>query len=482
VFDLLPDGFWFWWTVFEWVIRVVMVLVILRRGFEPAVALSWLLLIALLPGVGLVIYLMVGVRPLGFKRVARRQRFDDERGQITCVVRAPDTEQVLGLGPPQLNMIRQAQRISGNPIVTGSRVELLDDADALARRLVADIDAAGDHVHLLYYIYRPDEVGRPVADAVARAAARGLTCRVILDGSGSKKMLAHPLTRRMREAGAEVVAALPVSLWRRPLARMDVRNHRKIAVVDGRVAYAGSHNIVREDYGHPWAGKWVDLTARYTGPVVAQLQHVFVENWAFETDQVPRGDSLFPTLGPTGDVTAQVVPTGPTEQSESFRRVLIAALNAAQRRIVMTTPYLIPDDATLLALSMAADRGVRVEIVAPRRADQPLVHAAGRAYVDRLLDAGVRLYLFRKGVLHAKTVTVDDAFAMIGSANLDVRSFHINFELSTLLYGEVVTELLRAQQQRYIARSDPLDVEAWRRRPQWKRYVDRAAALLSPLL
>jgi len=275
---------------------------------------------------------------------------------------------------------------------------------------------------------------------------------------------------------------LPVSPWRRKLARIDLRNHRKLAVIDGRCAYAGSHNAVNEDYGHRHAGKWIDLSGRFTGPVVAQFQHLFCEDWAFDTEQTLTGQDLFPALEPTGEIAAQVVPTGPNNEGESFRRVLIAALAAAQRHIIMTTPYLIPDEPTLIALAMAADRGVQVDLVVPRKSDHPMVAAAGRYYYQTLLEAGINIHTYSGGMLHAKTITVDDAFSLLGSANLDIRSFYLNFEVNVLLYGEQVTKHLRFAQQRYLNKCQPIVLSEWRERPLIKQYAEGAASLFSPLL
>jgi cardiolipin synthase len=476
---------WYWLlliAVVEWSIRIVMTGVILRRRFSPSTATAWLVLIFFVPELGLIVYLLVGVSHLGKQRtrshgivVAESRARQDPERKTRYAVR-PQIE------PQQHNMILQAERISGNPIIAGNEVELLPSADEMTDRLMADIDAAEHHVHLLYFIYRTDEIGRRVGDALIRAGARGVPCRLLADAAGSRAFFRSGMPRELRDHGVEVVPMLPVALWRRKLARIDLRNHRKVAVIDGRCAYTGSHNIVDEDYGHKTAGKWVDLSGRFTGPVVAQFQQLFCEDWAFDTDQTLGGPDLFPALEPTGDIAAQVVPTGPNSAGESFRRVLIAALDAAQRHIIVTTPYLVPDEPTLVALAMAADRGARVDLVVPWKSDHPIVAAAGRYYYQTLLEAGVNIHTYADGMLHAKTITVDDAFALLGSANLDIRSFYLNFEVNVLLYGEQVTKHLRFAQQRYLSQSEPVELSSWLQRPVYKQYAEGAASLLSPLL
>jgi cardiolipin synthase len=476
---------WSWLVVFalvEWSIRIGMIAVILRRRLSPSTSMAWLVLVMFLPWLGLIVYLLVGVNPLGQRRARShrlavaesRARHDPNR--FARHITRPQID------PQQQNMILQAERISGNPIVAGNDVELLSDNAELTDRLIADIDAAEHHAHLLYYIFSPDAIGRRVCDALMRAGERGVACRLLADAAGSRAFFKSVLPGKLRASGVEVVPMLPVSLWRRKLARIDLRNHRKVAVIDGRCAYAGSHNIVNEDYGHKHVGKWIDLSGRFTGPVVAQFQELFCEDWNFDTDQTLDGDDLFPAIDPAGEMPAQVVPTGPNHEGESFRRVLIAALAAAQRHIIMTTPYLVPDEPTLLALSMAADRGVKVDLIVPQKCDHPIVAAAGRYYYQSLMEAGVSIHTFRGGLLHAKTITVDDAFALLGSANLDIRSFYLNFEVNVLLYGRQVTQHLRFAQQNYLNQCDTLELDRWLKRPRFKQYAEGAASLFSPLL
>jgi len=475
----------FWLLLFafaEWSIRVVMIAVILRRRFAPSTAMAWLVLIMFLPWLGLGIYLLVGVNHLG-KRRARSHR------SAVTQARAKRNPELIArhavrpqIEPQQRNMILQAERISGNPIVAGNDAELLPDVNTLTDRLTKDIDAAKHHAHLLYYIFSPDDIGKRISESLIRAAKRGVDCRLLADAAGSRALFKSDLYQALISQGVEVHDMLPVSPWRRKLARIDLRNHRKLTVIDGMTAYAGSHNAVNEDYGHRHAGKWVDLSGRFTGPMVAQLQQLFCEDWAFETNQTLQDDHLFPALEPVGEIAAQVVPTGPNHQGESFRRVLIAALAAAQRHIIMTTPYLVPDDPTMLALAMAADRGARVDLVVPKKSDSPIVAAAGRHYYQSLMESGVNIHTYHGGMLHAKTITVDDAFALLGSANLDVRSFYLNFEINVLLYGPAITQHLRFAQQQYLNQSDPVTLSVWRKRPVIKQYAEGAAALFSPLL
>ncbi len=473
----------FIYGIVEWSTRLIMVPVILRRRFQPATSLAWLTLIFFIPIAGLAAYLLFGAHRLGLRRVRRYQntintmRVAQQASYQTDLTVRPDVD------PALRPVILQAERITGMPILGGNEVDLVSDTDDMIDRLVRDIDAAERHVHLLFYIFRPDQTGLRVADALIRAAARGVRCRLLADAVGSRHLFSRRgLGKRLNEHHVTTVAMLPAAPIRRRLARVDLRNHRKLAVIDGKTAYTGSQNIVNAGYGHKRAGRWIDLSGRFEGPLVGQLQAVFVEDWMFDTNEMLDDESIFPNLLPVGGVPAQAVPTGPSEDSVALQRVILAAINAAQRKIIITSPYLVPDEATTVALYMAVDRGVEVTITIPYRCDHPLVSAAGRAYIEPLLAAGVRVFRFHPGMLHAKTMTVDDAFSLLGSSNLDIRSFFLNFELNVLLYGSQITRELRFAQTGYLADATPISLDDWRQRPTLARYAESAAALLSPLL
>ena len=475
----------FFYTLFEWTIRLAMVPVILHRRFSPATSLAWLTLISFRPEVGLVIYLIAGGSRLGRARlrlhraVAASMRNDQRLAYLHDNVVRPNVDTAL------TPVILQAQQITGMPILGGNRIELLPTSESTIDRLLADIEHAKHHVHLLYYIFEPDEVGTQVAEALRRAKERGVTCRLLADAVGSRRFFSwrHGSTlKQLRNYGVEVHPILPASLLRRKLARLDLRNHRKLAIIDGTIAYTGSQNIVNADYGHRKAGSWIDLSGRFTGPVVGQLQAAFYEDWGFETDEVLRSEDIFPVLKPTGDTPAQAVATGPTQEAVALVRVILTAINTAQRKIIITSPYLVPDESMILALSMAADRGVEVNLVVPYRSDHPIVSAAGRAHYDRLLEAGVHIYQHHRGMLHAKTITVDDALALLGSSNMDIRSFYLNFELNVLLYGSQMTNEVRFAQMQYLSEAVPVDRIKWQRRPKLHQFIDSLAALASPLL
>lgn len=469
------------YVLFGWCIRALMVPVILRRQFAPGAAVAWLGIIFLHPYIGWTLYMLLGETRLGPHRVERHRQLVEHYRSALRQKQPQEHSAPLGIQEAYEPMVLQAEKISELPVVGGSAVDFLDQCPAFVDRLVADIDAATAHVHLLYYMFYSDSTGRRVAGAVERAAKRGVPCRVLVDAVAGRGFFhRNGLGPVLAAAGAQIAAAQPVAPIQRRLPRMDLRNHRKLAVIDGRVAYAGSHNLVDPDYGGRRGAPWVDVTGRFTGPVVSELAAVFAEDWAFETGTLLELSCCAPPA-PDG-APMQVVPTGPTSQGESFRRVLLAALQCARNRAVLTTPYFVPDEPTLVALAMASDRGVNVNLLLPHTPDHLFTAAAGRAHFSRLLAAGVRIFLYRPGLLHAKTATIDDELAIFGSANLDVRSFNLNFELSVLLYGRAVTERLARIQAAFLADCCALELCKWEARPVLKRYADSAVSLLSPLL
>jgi cardiolipin synthase len=480
--------FYLVYSLIGWGIRVMMVTVVLRRQFAPGASVAWLGIVFLHPYIGLTLYLLVGESRLGPHRTQRRREITARfRDPARHAGRLPHQKR-LDTEPPYQPMVLQAEKISDLPVLAGNQVDFIPDAAEFLQRLVADINAAKQHVHLLYYIFACDRTASAVADALIAAAKRGVRCRLLADALASRMCFHRSgLAPKLIAAGVEVIPALPVAPFRRHLARMDLRNHRKLGIIDGRIAFAGSHNIINPDYGGRRGNPWIDLSARFTGPLVGELASIFAEDWAFETNQeieipYPESTTAASPKGAESDVLAQVVPTGPAERDETYRRLLLAAIQSSRRELILTTPYFVPDETTLLSLMMAADRGVVVKLILPQTADHFFAAAAGRAHYLSLLKSGVQIHLYTPALLHAKTATVDDAFALFGSANLDVRSFSLNFELSIMLYGKAITDRLRAIQNQYLAQSTQLKLEDWQGRPFLSEFTDRAVSLLSPLL
>jgi cardiolipin synthase len=471
----------FWARIFllsEWVIRLVMLAVVpLRR--TPAAAKGWLLLIFFEPWVGLLLYLLIGRARL--PRWQREQLAKLPRAMAGVVGRLANHPNVFHpeVGPALSGAVALADRLGGSPILGGNAVELLVDYRGTIARLAADIDRAQNHVHLLFYIFADDATTAPVVEALGRAAKRGARCRVLADAIGSRAGL-RTLRPRLTAMGVAVREMLPVSLvpWRK--ARVDLRNHRKIAVIDGQVGYTGSQNLVAAEFKDGLA--YEDLMVRVTGPVVLELQYVFASDWFVETDEVLDGESEFPWPEIAGDVPAQALASGPAYPMQNNQRLFVALVHGARERVVLTTPYFIPDEPMLQAMQTAALRGVAVHLVVSEQGDHPIVSLAQESYYEEQLEAGVQIHLYRTNFLHAKHLSIDDSVALIGTSNLDIRSFALNAEVMLLIYDAGVTARLAAEQERYFANSRRLTLETWEQRPFAAKLAQNLTRLLSPLL
>jgi len=473
-------------SLIGWLIRLVMGLVIILRRRTPSTALAWLLLVFTAPIIGSFIYFMIGENRLGSKRTREYSRIVR---QVESMQRftLPDLHALQPSIPEKYRPLASlAEGLGGSPPLAGNELDLFDDTQMFIRALVADIDRARYHCHLLYYIYHEDRAGHQVVEALIRARRRGVVCRLLLDGVGSRGFLRSDQVARLRANGVQVAAALPVNALRARVARVDLRNHRKLAVIDGQIAYTGSHNLSEPIYpGKQNYGAWVDATVRVTGPIVHPLQLLFIEDWYLDTDELAEDDHLLPPTNnlPGPGVGAQLLPTGPISSVESpLQRVMLQAMHLATEQIIFTTPYFVPDEAMIGGLGSAALRGVRTVLVVPHRADNRIAAAAGRAFYGELLRWGVEIQEYTAGLLHAKTLTVDREFAFLGTANLDMRSFMLNFELALLIYESDFASKVRFLQESYISSSVRLRHEVWRQRSAARIIIENSAKLASPLL
>jgi cardiolipin synthase len=465
------------YLISEWVIRLVM-LVYVPRQRNAAAARTWLLFIFLLPWPGLLVYGVVGRIYLPKNRIKRHQ-FASEKIRLV-------QDQMLSHRGPRPNLpphisplANLATRLGDFEPVAGNKVELLTDYAATLDLLVADIDAATHHVHLLYYIYDIDATGHRVADALARATTRGVKCRVLMDAVGSKHAL-RKLAPKMRANGIEVIPLLPVGLFRRGAARFDLRNHRKIAVIDGCTGYTGSQNITNGQFVPGFPNE--EMVVRVTGPIAWELQAVFLAD-RFQETNAPLADAeCFPDPGLPSDSITQIVPSGPGYRQENVQELMITLLYSARKRVVLTTPYFVPDEPFLAAVKSAAQRGVGLHLVVSSHANQMLTQLAQRSYYDELLAAGVNIHLYQPRFLHAKHLTIDDDVALIGSANIDIRSFALNAEICMMIYdAKVVSELCRIQEAHF-TNSALLTAEEWGRRSLPARTLQGVARLADSFL
>jgi len=462
----------------------LLVRVLLRPNRDPASRIAWAVVVLALPVAGILSYLLLGETNVGKRRRQRLQQ---------VLAGLPDVTAVAGMEAavrPAIPDHRQClfdvgRSISGYGPLGGNQGTLMDNTNLAIDRMVEDIDAATHHVHILFYIWLPDRNGTKVADAVMRAAARGVTCRVMVDDLGSRRLIRSDLWARMGQAGAKLGRTLQIGnpLLRVITGRIDLRNHRKITVIDNRITYCGSQNcadpefLVKAKYA-----PWVDVMIRFTGPVVRQNQHLFATDWMTESAEDIGHLLTEPLPVPEPGFAAQVIASGPTAYPAAAPEMFASLMFNARRELIVTTPYFVPVDSLQAALRAAANRGVDTTVIFPAHNDAFAVKAASQSYYEDLLRAGVRIFEYQPGLLHAKTVTVDGEVTLIGSANMDRRSFDLNYENNILFCDAAMTKAVRDRQVSYLADSRQITqqmVMNW----SWRtRLWNNALAVVGPVL
>ncbi len=475
--NVLVLGFY---NIFFFTVRLAAICVLPLRH-NPSVAMTWLMVILFWPLPGGLLYLSLGSTRLPQKR---RERHENAVNRLKETLKMWPSPRKPVFTEKLESISNMGEKLGHWPVQYAREMELIDSTEVLVEKLVKDIDNARKNVTLLYYIFMKDHVTAPLIDALKNAAGRGINCYLLLDELGSKKFLKKEGPDLLK-AGINLQRTLPLSRLRRtPLtARFDLRNHRKLAVIDCTTGYMGSHNMIEPSYGGKGKGReWKDLTMRVTGPIVEQIQGVFIEDWYVETDQVLTQCLADITKEESGTYPLQMVPSGPAYETQNYQRLVASALFQARERVTITTPYLIPDEGLLQALEVACLNGAKVDLIVPEKSDQFLVGNAARAYYSKLMEIGIDIYLYQPDLLHAKTMTVDDDLAFFGSSNFDIRSFALNFELNMLLYGKEEISELRKAQEKYLSRATKVDIEQWEKRPIRVKTVQGIAKLLSPIL
>ena len=458
---------------------------ILRPHREPASRIAWVVVILVVPIVGIVGYVFFGETNVGSRRRRRE-------AQALRQLPAPGTLQGIGAiaAPPRIAdrltpLFETVRSVNGFAPSAGNLVELMANSNAAIDRLVDDIDKAREHVHVCFYIWLTDTNGTKVIEALKRAATRGVICRVIVDSLGSRHLIASAAWRAMRDAGVRTVAALRIGipLFHLLAGRLDLRNHRKIVVIDNRITFCGSQNCADPEFRvKARCAPWVDVIFRFEGPVARQNQFLFAAHWMASVPEDLSPLLMAPLAPAAGGVIAQVAGTGPSARPSAMPEIFASTIYAAERELIISTPYYVPDEFLQAVVCASARRGVATTLILPRHNDSRFVSAASRSYYRDLLEAGVRIFEFSPGLLHAKTMTVDGAISLIGSANLDRRSFELNYENNVLFADPRATAGLRARQMEYLASAQEVtlgEVAAW---STVRRFLNNAVAMMGPLL
>lgn len=461
-------------------------IIIVPRNRKPESALGWLLAIYFIPVLGILLFLLIGSPKLPRVRRRRQEEINayiaDQAGNVGD--QAPAFDKPEWFEPLRL----LNQRLGAFPLVRGNSARLIDDYDASLSAMTAAIASAQKYVHVEFYILSLDHTTYRFFSALADATARGVTVRVLSDHWASWRKPHYRRTLAFyRQHGIEHHRMLPLDPLRGKFQRPDLRNHRKLLVVDGDVAYMGSQNVIDASYNLKKnirnGMRWVDLMVELRGPIVASVDTVFLSDWYAETAVALEGELELhgPVDGESG-LDAQMVPSGPGFATENNLQLFLSLIGNARDRVVLISPYFVPNEALVLAIAAAVTRGVRVELFVSEAGDQAVVYHAQRSYYEALLRSGVRIWLYRKPfILHSKAMSIDDDFAVIGSSNMDQRSFGLNFEMSLFVRGADFVSDLRRVEDEYREASRELTLEQWLQQPLLKTVFDNLARLTSAL-
>jgi cardiolipin synthase len=461
-----------------WAVWVTTVLLLARR--PPMATVAWLLALLFLPYIGAFLYFFFGPRRLRRKRLRYAKSRSAVSGQAAAMLAPPaNLSEDFFLRYRQLALL--AERLEQPAPARATSTQLYMDGDALYEALAEAIAAARHHLHVEYYIWRPDRAGTRLRDALVESARAGVQVRLLLDNVGSNATR-DAFFAPIEAAGGEVAWFNRPRLKRLRLRHQNFRTHRKILVADGRVAFTGGMNVT-DDHSRAAGGAsaWRDTHLRFEGAPAAQLQRVFLDDWVFARGPCEVLPEFFPDCPPGDGPFVQVISSGPDQDTWAIQRVLFNAIANARSSIRLTTPYFVPDEAMLAALVSAALRGVSIAILLPRQSDSRLVTAAARSYYEELARVGIEIWEYGPPMLHAKTSVFDDIVSLVGTANLDNRSFRLNFEVVAMVYSADTAKQLNAQfdadlalATRYLAPKRPAPVR--------ERLLMGAARLFSPLL
>ena len=444
---------------------------ILLARKRPVSTLAWIWAVVLFPFVGPIAYLLFGVDRI--TRPRRRQHRAGHPYPETAVDKVP-------LAPRDVPLFRAIEQLSGFAVSTADELRLLPDAAAFYPALERRIAAATHHVHAQFFVWEEDAYGRALRDALITAARRGVIVRVLVDRIGcfhTGRSFFEPLVA----AGGSVEWFRSLNPLRHRFS-LHLRNHRKLQIIDGNIAFVGGMNVGKDYAGeNPRIGRWRDLQLELQGPVVAELQRVFAEDWEFAAEQEINGVEYFPEREAPGPYAAQIVLGGPDLPVEAMADSFAALLHHASQRVWISVGYFVPDSLLLSALRLAAARGVDVRLLGSERSDHPWLAEIGRSYYTQVLRAKVRVFEFKNGLHHAKSMLIDDRLVMIGSANCDNRSMRLNFELNVLADSPAAAEALEAMFREDFAASREIILEEFRRRPFSRRFLGALVRPLAPM-
>lgn len=472
------------WLVLDWLIRIIALFVV-PRNRTPTAGMAWLLFIFLIPTVGMIAFMLLGSPKLPSSRRHAQKTINEA---IRNVTKSQTKQQRGNIQVPhsRAHLAKLSEELSALPVVGHNSVEVLTLYNETIAAIAADIDEAKSFVYLEYYVIALDETTEPIFDALKRAGERGVDCRVMYDWYATRKFKSYAaMLERLRSDGLKTQAMLKFKLPTKGYVRPDLRNHRKLAIIDGRVGYTGSQNLVQRDYHRKDDIVYDELIMRVQGPAVVEMYAVFVTDWFAETKQLIKKDdrSIKNILvDKQGETAAQVLPSGPGYENENNLKLFTSLLYSAKKSILIVNPYFVPDDSLMSALTSASIRGIDVTVVNSEAMDQWMVGHAQRSFYETLLKAGIKIHLYKAPtLLHSKFIVVDNDIAVVGSSNLDIRSFFLNSEVTFIAYDSNVAKELNDVAGLYLAKSKQITLIRWQKRPMRLVLIDNVARLTASL-
>ncbi|CAM3618162.1 cardiolipin synthase [Vibrio aquimaris] len=468
-----------------WLLVVGVTLRVVFQRRAVSVSLAWLMIIYIIPIVGVFCYFLFGELNLGRKRADRAREMLKPFANWFTKLNDCHAHDTRNFGRHIYRIDELCNNRLGLPALSGNTLALQDSPEQILHSIIDDIEQAQTSIRMVFYIWHPGGLADAVSSALIQAAKRGVKIKLLLDSAGSPRFFKSHWVAMMRSAGIEIVQALEVSPWRIFLRRLDLRQHRKIIVIDDEIAYTGSMNLVDPAYFKQGSGvgQWIDIMVRITGPTVNVLSAIHCWDWEVETgsrslpqppvSRLSADDPLHPI---------QVVPSGPGMPDHLISQVLTLAMNQANRSVRITTPYFVPSAGLLETLKLTAQRGVIVELIIPHKNDSLMVQWASRAFYSELLKSGVKIFEFYGGLLHTKSVVIDQEFCLVGTVNMDMRSLWLNFELTLAIDDQAFTEKMHLLQQSYIESSHEVAFKDWQKRSLYSRFLEHVYYQFSPLL
>ena len=472
--------------VIDWIIRLAAIFVV-PRNRKPNSAIAWLMLLFIAPIPGLLAFLLIGNPKLPVGRRNAQATLDQVITRVMKTIDRHDgSRNLVDTTPPDKyrNQAHMNQALAHLPVSAGNLVEIIAEYDTVFEQMIKDVDGAKHFIHVEYFIACLDDATEPFFAALARAVSRGVTVRFLYDDISTRRYPGYrAMLRRLNADGVKAVAMLPLRLPGQGYVRPDLRNHRKIVVIDGHAGYTGSQNLIRRNYHRKDDLYYDEVVVRVQGAAALQLAAVFITDWHAETGELlDSRQAEMIEIKRYGDSQVQILPSGPGYEDENNLKLFTSLFYAAEKSVTIVNPYFVPDDALSMAIVSAARRGIKVTLINSEAMDQWMVGHAQRSFYEEMLRAGVDIHLYKAPILlHSKFMLVDDDLAIVGSSNMDIRSFWLDLEVTLIAYDQGVVRKLRRVEKAYLARSKQLHLASWRKRPARKVLLDNIARLTSAL-